>query len=167
MSWSIRWSPSRLPTSSASTWRSTPRDSQPAGHLDLLLGGECSAQSRCRGLGALLRGQLPVHPTMERPGVTPSLARTVGRSRQPGLLDLPQHARRPNDFQTYRNPLLRARMQADGISVISNIRLSGRESVPYALAGNPRHSTVAPGLDRMYPGSSKPAPCRRGSPHRL
>ena len=47
---------------------------------------------------------------------------------------------------TYRNQLLGARMQADGISVISNIRLSGRESVPYALAGAPRHSTVAIGL---------------------
>lgn len=47
---------------------------------------------------------------------------------------------------TYRNQLLGARMQADGINVIANIRLSGRESIPYALAGAPRHSTVALGL---------------------
>lgn len=49
--------------------------------------------------------------------------------------------------QTYRNQLLGARMQADGINVIANIRLSGRESIPYALAGAPRHSTVALGLN--------------------
>jgi len=48
---------------------------------------------------------------------------------------------------TYRNQLLGARMQADGINVIANIRLSGRESIPYALAGAPRHSTVALGLN--------------------
>jgi hypothetical protein len=47
---------------------------------------------------------------------------------------------------TYRNQLLGARMQADGINVIANIRLSGRQSIPYALAGAPRHSTVALGL---------------------
>lgn len=49
--------------------------------------------------------------------------------------------------QTYRNQLLGARMQADGINVIANIRLSGRESIPYALAGAPRNSTVALGLN--------------------
>ena len=47
---------------------------------------------------------------------------------------------------TYRNQLLGARMQADGINVIANVRLSGRGSVPYALAGAPRRSTVALGL---------------------
>jgi hypothetical protein len=48
---------------------------------------------------------------------------------------------------TYRNQLLGARMQADGFNVIANIRLSGRESIPYALAGASRHSTVALGLN--------------------
>lgn len=47
---------------------------------------------------------------------------------------------------TYRNQLLGARMQADGIPVIANVRLSGRESIPYALAGAPRESTIAVGL---------------------
>lgn len=48
--------------------------------------------------------------------------------------------------QTYRNQLLGARMQADGGTVIANVRLSGRESIPYALAGVPRNSTIAIGL---------------------
>lgn len=48
---------------------------------------------------------------------------------------------------TYRNQLLGARMQADGINVLANIRLSGRESITYALAGAPRHSTIALGLN--------------------
>jgi hypothetical protein len=46
----------------------------------------------------------------------------------------------------YRNQLLGARMQADGASVIANVRLSGRSSIPYALAGAPRRSTIAIGL---------------------
>lgn len=33
-----------------------------------------------------------------------------------------------------------------GIPVIANVRLSGRQAVPYALAGIPRHATVALGL---------------------
>lgn len=48
--------------------------------------------------------------------------------------------------QTYRNQLLGARMQADGGAVIANVRLSGKESIPYALAGVPRQSTIAIGL---------------------
>lgn len=47
---------------------------------------------------------------------------------------------------TYGNQLLGARMQADGLNVIANIRVSGLRSVPYALAGVPRHSTIALGL---------------------
>jgi len=47
---------------------------------------------------------------------------------------------------TYRNQLLGAWMQVAGIPVIANVRLSGRESIPYALAGIPRHATVALGL---------------------
>jgi len=47
---------------------------------------------------------------------------------------------------TYRNHLLGARMQSDGFNVITNVRLSGRESIPYALAGVPSHSTLALGL---------------------
>lgn len=48
--------------------------------------------------------------------------------------------------QVYRNQLLGARMQADGLNVIANVRLSGRDSIPYAIAGTPRNSTVAVGL---------------------
>jgi hypothetical protein len=47
---------------------------------------------------------------------------------------------------TYKNHLLGARMQADGFNVIANVRLSGRSSIPYALAGAPRQSTIALGL---------------------
>lgn len=47
---------------------------------------------------------------------------------------------------TVRNQLLGARMQADGYDVIPNVRLNGRDSVPYALAGVPLHSTLALGL---------------------
>lgn len=47
---------------------------------------------------------------------------------------------------THRNQLLGARLQADGANVIANVRISGRESIPYALAGVPRNSTVAIGL---------------------
>ena len=47
---------------------------------------------------------------------------------------------------TYQNQLLGARMKADGFRVIANIRLSGRGSTPYALAGAPRRSTIALGL---------------------
>lgn len=49
-------------------------------------------------------------------------------------------------YNVYRNQLLGASMQADGHSVIPNVRLSGRDSVPYALAGIPRRSTLAVGL---------------------
>lgn len=48
---------------------------------------------------------------------------------------------------TYQNQLLGARMQTDGFRVIANIRLSGRGSIPYAIAGAPRHSTIALGLN--------------------
>ena len=41
------------------------------------------------------------------------------------------------------NQLMGARLQADGINVIPNVRLNGRESVPYALAGIPSRSTLA------------------------
>lgn len=47
---------------------------------------------------------------------------------------------------TYRNQLLGARLQADGDNVIPNVRLNGRESIPYALAGIPSNSTLAVGL---------------------
>lgn len=49
-------------------------------------------------------------------------------------------------YNIYRNQLLGARMQADGFNVIPNVRLSGRDSVPYALAGIPAQSTLALGL---------------------
>ena len=49
-------------------------------------------------------------------------------------------------YNVYRNQLLGAIMQADGHSVIPNVRLSGRDSVPYALAGIPHRSTLAVGL---------------------
>lgn len=47
---------------------------------------------------------------------------------------------------TYQNQLLGARLQADGVPVIANVRMSGPDSVPYALAGIPRRSTLALGL---------------------
>jgi hypothetical protein len=47
---------------------------------------------------------------------------------------------------THRNQLLGARLQTDGANVIANVRLSGRASIPYALAGAPRNSTIALGL---------------------
>ncbi len=47
---------------------------------------------------------------------------------------------------TYKNQLLGARLQADGFNVVTNVRLSGRASIPYALAGVPVRSTVAIGL---------------------
>ncbi len=50
-------------------------------------------------------------------------------------------------WNTYRNFLLAARMQADGVSTIPNVRLSGRKSIPYALAGVPHRSTLALGLN--------------------
>ena len=37
-------------------------------------------------------------------------------------------------------------MQADGHNVIPNVRISGRNSVPYARAGVPLRSTLAIGL---------------------
>ena len=48
---------------------------------------------------------------------------------------------------TYQNQLLGARLQADGVNVIANVRLSGPDSVPYALAGIPQRSTLALGLN--------------------
>lgn len=51
-----------------------------------------------------------------------------------------------NISHIYRNQLLGARMQADGLNVITNVRLCGQESIPYALAGVPQHSTLAVGL---------------------
>ena len=47
---------------------------------------------------------------------------------------------------TFRNQLLGAWLQANGLEVITNVRVSGRDSVAYALAGTPRHSTLALGL---------------------
>lgn len=47
---------------------------------------------------------------------------------------------------TFRNQLLGARMQTDGLNVIPNVRLCGRQSIPYALAGTPKNSTIALGL---------------------
>jgi len=47
---------------------------------------------------------------------------------------------------TYRNQLLGARMQIDGMKVIANTRLSEPASIPYALAGIPFESTLAIGL---------------------
>jgi hypothetical protein len=47
---------------------------------------------------------------------------------------------------TYRNQLLGAWLQARGLNVIPNVRLSGHASVPYALAGVPRQSSIAIGL---------------------
>lgn len=49
-------------------------------------------------------------------------------------------------YNVFRNQLLGARMQADGHNVIPNVRLSGRNSIPYALAGVPLLSTLAIGL---------------------
>jgi hypothetical protein len=49
-------------------------------------------------------------------------------------------------YNIYRNQLMGARLQADGINVIPNVRMNGRESVPYALAGIPSRSTLALGL---------------------
>ena len=47
---------------------------------------------------------------------------------------------------TFRNQLLGAWLQTNGIPVIANVRVSGRESIPYSLAGTPRHSALALGL---------------------
>lgn len=49
-------------------------------------------------------------------------------------------------YNIYRNQLLGASMQVDGCNVIPNVRLSGRDSIPYALAGIPSRSTLALGL---------------------
>lgn len=49
-------------------------------------------------------------------------------------------------YNTYRNQLLGASLQARGCNVIPNVRLIGRDSAPYALAGIPNHSTLALGL---------------------
>ena len=48
---------------------------------------------------------------------------------------------------TYQNQLLGAWLQAAGVDVIANVRLSGPASVPYALAGVPQRSTLAVGLN--------------------
>ena len=47
---------------------------------------------------------------------------------------------------TYRNQLLGAWLQVQGVNVIANARLSGRESVSYTLAGVPRQASIAIGL---------------------
>ncbi|MCU9996182.1 DUF4417 domain-containing protein [Mobiluncus mulieris] len=47
---------------------------------------------------------------------------------------------------TYRNQLLGAAAQARGIPTIANVRLSGRDSACYALAGVPHKSVIALGL---------------------
>lgn len=47
---------------------------------------------------------------------------------------------------TYRNQLLSAWAQKQGVPVIPNVRLSGLASVPYALAGVPENSAIALGL---------------------
>lgn len=47
---------------------------------------------------------------------------------------------------TFKNQLLGARMQANGMKIIPNIRLSGRNSMVYALAGVSFASTIALGL---------------------
>lgn len=60
-------------------------------------------------------------------------------------------------YNTYRNQLLGARLQADGQNVIANVRLSGRDSIPYALAGIPVCSTIAVGLH----GCTKPRENRK------
>lgn len=49
-------------------------------------------------------------------------------------------------YNTYRNFLLGAWMQREGIEVIPNVRISGHDSVAYALAGVPHQSTLALGL---------------------
>jgi len=50
-------------------------------------------------------------------------------------------------YNTYRNFLLTAWPQSKGIAAIANVRLSGLESIDYALAGVPRESTLAIGLN--------------------
>lgn len=47
---------------------------------------------------------------------------------------------------TFRNQALGAWLQVQGLQVIANVRLSGRESIPYALAGVPHRATLALGL---------------------
>lgn len=49
-------------------------------------------------------------------------------------------------YATYTNQQLTAQMQADGFNVIPNVRLNGADSIPWALAGIPGHSTLAIGL---------------------
>lgn len=49
-------------------------------------------------------------------------------------------------YRVYLNQLIGARLQAGGIKVIANVRLSGVASVPWALAGAPRNSSIAVGL---------------------
>lgn len=46
-------------------------------------------------------------------------------------------------FAVYRNQLLGAWLEKQGIKVIPNVRLSGIESIPYALAGVPERKTLA------------------------
>jgi len=47
---------------------------------------------------------------------------------------------------TFRNQLLGAWLQARGLEVIANVRISGRDSAAHALAGTPHRSTLALGL---------------------
>lgn len=47
---------------------------------------------------------------------------------------------------TYRNFLLGAWLQREGLNVIPNVRLSGQTSTSWALAGVPNRSTLAVGL---------------------
>ena len=47
---------------------------------------------------------------------------------------------------TYKNYLLGAWAQHRGLPVIANVRLTTAQSISYALAGSPRHSTIALGL---------------------
>lgn len=49
-------------------------------------------------------------------------------------------------YNTYRNRLLAAYMQKEGYTVIPNVRISGKESIPYTLAGIPENSVVSLGL---------------------
>ncbi|VDG75708.1 Uncharacterised protein [Actinobaculum suis] len=46
---------------------------------------------------------------------------------------------------TYKNQLLGAWLERNGVQVIPNVRLTGRESVSYALAGVPSSRTLAVG----------------------
>ena len=98
------------------------------------------------GMGALLRGRLPIPAAVERPGEVPGQAAPVRRRDQPGLLAVRNMPVARKIEHTYRNQLLGAWLQVQGVNVIANVRLSGRDSVPFALAGVPRESSIAIGL---------------------